>query len=493
MARSSAAVRAAVLSVAVLGAGCAGGSHAPPPQPVASPALHTDAPGAVTASFAASDADFPNPERGWTYPLYLHRDTVDLAALRSGATGTAYSLVHVDVPLNDYLGDDLTQPLPPSVGADLDALFASARANGIKIVLRFEYNQGASYDASGGTSLDGDATSAAMIQHVQQLAPTLQRNDDVLATLEAGFIGEWGEWHDSSTSGIVPHADAWLSNPADVAAARSVLDAILAAVPPDRSVLLRYPEHKDALFATGGVPLTAAEAYGATPKARVGHHNDCYLSSSNDTWTYPADAASIEQWKSYIAADTQFDVPMGGETCGQDARNACSIALPETARLHFSYLNHEYNPVVYATWKSQGCYDTISKGFGYRLVLTTATYTPRAAAGASLDASVTLRNDGFASMYNARPVFLVLDDGTHRYPFPVDADPRRWQSGQTNTVTASVPLQGVAPGTYALAVWLPDASPGLQARPEFSVRFANDGVWDATQGYNVVGSVTVTP
>jgi len=42
----------------------------------------------------------------------------------------------------------------------------------------------------------------------------------------------------------------------------------------------------------------------------------------------------------------------------------------------------------------------------------------------------------------------------------------------------------VEPGTYQLLLNLPDPEPTLKGRPEYSIRLANAGVWEAATGYN---------
>ena len=42
------------------------------------------------------------------------------------------------------------------------------------------------------------------------------------------------------------------------------------------------------------------------------------------------------------------------------------------------------------------------------------------------------------------------------------------------------------PGSHRLALWLPDDAPALASRPEYAVRLANPGVWDAVNGENVL-------
>jgi hypothetical protein len=43
---------------------------------------------------------------------------------------------------------------------------------------------------------------------------------------------------------------------------------------------------------------------------------------------------------------------------------------------------------------------------------------------------------------------------------------------------------GMATGTYDLLLNLPDASPSISTRPEYSIQMANTGTWEATTGYN---------
>jgi uncharacterized Zn-binding protein involved in type VI secretion len=85
---------------------------------------------------------------------------------------------------------------------------------------------------------------------------------------------------------------------------------------------------KEAAFP--GRPLTDDTAFGATPSARIGHHNDCFLADRDDAGTY---AQPIAAWRDYVAADGRF-VAIGGETCASNARVSDSGAI----RLLIRYL-----------------------------------------------------------------------------------------------------------------------------------------------------------
>ena len=124
-----------------------------------------------------------------------------------------------------------------------------------------------------------------------------------------------------------------------------------------------------------------------------------------------------------------------------------------------------------------------------------ACFDDRFAAGQNFHVEITLRNEGFASLMNPRPVeFVIVDksDPGNRTVVETDIDPRTWKGGRTYVLAADIalPLSLEAGKDYLLCLNLPDASEVLRDSPEFSVRFANEGVWDETYGYNVLGTFT---
>ena len=151
-------------------------------------------------------------------------------------------------------GESLDDALLDSLSAGL----AAVRAVGIKVTMRFVYNDG----------FDPDAPKARVLEHIQQVKPLLAANADVIAAFQAGFIGAWGEWH-SSTNGLATPQNR-----------KDILLAFLDAVPASRSVQIRTPMFKDEIFPGGA--LGSAEAFTGSARARTGHHNDCFLASVDD-------------------------------------------------------------------------------------------------------------------------------------------------------------------------------------------------------------------
>ena len=406
----------------------------------------------ITLDFVEATNLLLNPERGY----YVGVDLLD-GDSASHVRASGHTLAIAIVRLDDYRDRALDSAL---LGA-LRAGFADVRAAGIKVILRFAYN----------ASFSDDAPRSRILGHIDQLAPILADNSDVIAVVQAGFIGAWGEWH-GSTNG--------LDNDADRGA---ILGALLAALPPSRTVQIRTPMYKDAIFPGG--PLDPEEAWTEENRARVGHHNDCFLASPDDYGTFESPVA---EWENYVEQDGRY-LPIGGETCALNApKTDCQQALSFLEAQHWSYLNKEYNQAVLDGWDAQGCGDEIRRRLGYRLALVSATLNESVAPGGVLRVDLVVANRGFSAPFNRRPIILVLRHGEQRWEVELSQrDGRQLQPGRT-TITARLRVPANAPPAddYQLSLWLPDDEPGLRDDPRYSIRLANPGIWDDSDGANVI-------
>lgn len=429
-------------------------------------------PAMVTASFSPSTASFLNPERGWMQGDGI-RFTAgeDYSAFRS----QGYTLVYGEGRLDAFR---TTKTIDTAYTSAFDAALGKIRDAGVKVVLRFTYN-----DPNEGSTQD--AALDVIQAHVAQLAPIVNKNLDVVALWQAGFIGQWGEWHDSTNGNDNPTSR------------KAVVDALLGALGPDRMIQVRTPMFKADWFPTA---LTPSQAFDGSEQARIGHHNDCFLDGDDDSGTY---ATPIDTWKKYVADDTQF-TPHGGETCALAAgRTDCTSAQAEMKLLHTSFLNNHWNPSVIDGWTSGGCYDAIGDTMGYRIALSQFAYSGAVRPGGVLRVHVELQNVGWAAPFNTRDVRLVLTNGTttsssEMSPAGSSAagiDWRSWSPSKPVAFDARFRIPAtLAAGTYSLALWFPDASDAIRDRPEYAVRLANDGVWDDAHGWNVVTKTfTVDP
>ncbi|AXI76805.1 DUF4832 domain-containing protein [Peterkaempfera bronchialis] len=494
--RSRRLPRAAVSTVLVAGLGIAAAVTALPQAAAAT----------TTATYTADLATvFPNPERGFhnRYEIVdnpavndyasntisgFNPDMLDRTFARARADGD--TLIHSYVHLDKYKNGDLPQALLDNLASGLAAI----RQNHLKIVLRFAYTW----------SESSAVPEAQIMRHIDQVAPVLNANADVIEHLEAGFLGAWGEWHDSQYTDFF-NADQALVRYRIV---KKLTSSLSSTIP----VALRYPifykEMMDRTTAPPDCTLPNGCLLTQSEKDRLGFHDDCFLSDSADMGTYDQNSwmgwyyvEQKKQWMYDMRTSGGGNKMVGGETCDSagDDDAAGVNAQREMAALHFTEINEDYAPVNLDLWKAahlpataqdpaETLFNRARRKLGYRLRLKDATFPTSAAAGSTFSFAAHLANDGYAGLIHQRPVFLVLDDGTHRYNVQLGGvDARTWLSGDTTLATQNVTLPaGMAPGTYKLALWLPDQATNLRSDPAYSVRLANQGTWDAAAGYNVL-------
>jgi Domain of unknown function (DUF4832)/Domain of unknown function (DUF4874) len=419
----------------------------------------------VTINFEPSFDDFPNPERGfYLQSAYNSGSTPQTVTQLKAIRNQNISLLRMYYVLETWREAALPQALLDRLELD----FSRAREAGIKMIPRFSYNFGFFPDAS----LD------RILAHLEQLKPVLQKNADVIAFMEAGFVGAWGEWH-SSTNGLMTNG-----NVND--ASRAIVEKELAILPSTRSIALRTPSYKFAI--SGSTALTADQAFDGSSKARIAAHNDCFLASEGNWGTYKNRKIEMD----FYHQDNLF-VAQGGETCNSNAEAqpyiGCDNALMELAYLRFSTLNIGYEPGVLNGWTNGGCLNQIKQRLGYRFVLLSAKIPDRVKPGSSLTLTIKLKNDGFAAPYNPRLLELQLQNTLTGKVVKValeggrakNQDPRFWQPGQTHEFNLEVGVPAdLTKGDYRVSLSLPDPEPNLYARAEYAIRFANLNTWQTT-------------
>lgn len=478
---------------------------------------------AIEVTYQESTVDFVNPERGFYRTAStlssnfnaLNKQTLisyrTVQAIPGSKYKVASSLLYRVYILDNFKNKPLSEEFLEKMSND----FETARKAGVKIILRFSYNN---TTHAGGCPEGficppyGDAPKSIVLQHISQLKPYLQQNADVIACMQAGFIGIWGEnyytdyFGDASSNAQGKLLDNnWQDR-------NDVLEALLDALPADRMVQVRYPQIKQryvyGVSASINVDaLTEAEAFSGEDKARIGFHNDCFLSGPDDMGTYRdygnsqspsvADEQTVNTLRKYGMQDSKY-VVAGGETCSDSysPQNDCDgITEDEFKNFHYSFLNAEYNQDVINDWETAGCLEDIKKRLGYRFVLEDATFPLKVHPGGKLVFNLNLKNVGYASPYNKRPVQLILRNSTTAeiVSLNINTDVRKWYSGEV-ALKGSLTLPATIPaGTYELLLNLPDKYASIADRPEYAIRFANEGVWEEDTGYNkLLASVTIT-
>jgi len=421
-------------------------------------------------TYTASTAVISNPERGF-YKHTSSNSALSETTLANWRLNNNITLIYREVRLDAFLNAPISAAFLSTMTSD----FTKMRNAGIKCILRFAY--GTDQDAS-----QLDATKALMLSHIQQVKPILQANADVIAVMQAGFIGTWGEWYYTSQSEF----GGWGYNETDLTTAnynnrRDILTAILNALPANRTVQIRYPAMKQSLYTS--TALSTAQAFNETNVARVAHHNDCFLASATDYGTY--ENAAVEY--PYLAQETKF-LAMGGETCKLNSpRSDCPTALLEMEKFHWSFLNLDYHASVIDGFEEDNCFTDIQKRLGYRFQLNSAVLPQAASLGSQIAVTLKIKNTGFAAPYNERNAYIILKNLTTNqvYPILMATDPRTWLGPNEITISENLTLpSGMTAGNYKMYLSLPDSAPALAAKPEFAIRLANDNVWESVTGYN---------
>jgi hypothetical protein len=115
----------------------------------------------------------------------------------------------------------------------------------------------------------------------------------------------------------------------------------------------------------------------------------------------------------------------------------------------------------------------------------------RVKVGDEIEITLNIANQGWASPFNRRPIYLVLRNVTNKDEVHVELknlDSREWR-GQTTTGIATKIKADVSAGSYDLYLYLPDAMLNRASCKEkncdsadYAIRFANKDLWEMLDG-----------
>lgn len=413
-------------------------------------------------TYTEADGVVYGPERGLYTGFEIPRDEItaaDVAAKRI----QGYNVLLLEFNLNQFVsGGGISDDYLAVVQKAFDAV----RAGGCKAIVRFAYIYTYN-ESSDWPSVVTDPEVDKVLEHVKQLQPVLTKNEDVIFVVQAGFVGAWGEWYYSTHFEKPASTKSYDSR-------KKLTDALLTAVPASRQIELRTPMYKFKMGYEKSLAdtLTADTAHDGKAKSRLGGHNDCFLADAEDRGTFPADSL-----RTFWKAESRYTI-MGGETCDLSDYGLCANSIKELEDYHWTYLNDGYHEGVIARWKTDGCYNTIKKRLGYRLVLKDVHYEA-ITVGQQCKVTIRFYNNGFAAPQNPREAWLVwVDPDGVDEKYPLGFDPCTWQPGYNAAVGAFIPTS--EKGTLYLEL----SDPLLSTKPEYSIPLANTDIFDPATGYN---------
>ena len=182
-------------------------------------------------NYTASNLNFANPERGsyhYTEAQSGNYNLINQNQLESWRTNDNITMIIRIFYLKDFINSPISQTYLNNIQTDFDRI----RAAGLKCVIKFAYTEN--------TNDAYDASKTQILAHLQQLKPYIQNNADVIAIMQAGFIGVWGEWYYTDHFGMPPTA-------ADYQNRKDIVEAILDILPSNRMIQIRTPKLKTSL------------------------------------------------------------------------------------------------------------------------------------------------------------------------------------------------------------------------------------------------------
>ena len=457
----------------------------------------------------------PNPGAGYTTTAWYRLAPGELKPIDSSGSVVlffinigAYSAGENGIRLETQDGEEVYQrgqdfDLDDSFFESLRGSFENCRKNGSMIALRFRY------DENGYDDPEPDSF-GQVLRHIQQIKESgiLEEYADILAFVESGMVGKWGEQHGGlyTTPGYKAQ----------------ILDAFIDAVPEPVPVTVRTPDTfsewlgisrsdlPDYEAALEGKELTEEQTHRLSQACRVGLYNDGYMGSDSDLGTY-SDREKETAWLNRQCVSAYY----GGEFSGNItfAKKYDTYlpenAIPEMYRTHLSYINSNifslYKDYTFgescdvegadnSAYYGQTVFQFIRDHLGYRFVLRDAQHTAEVPQGGDLGFRLRVENTGFANPIPETKAYLLLEREGEYISCPLTGvDAGKWASCTVNEVSGTVSLPGgLAEGDWNVYLKLQMGDNAFWQDRLRTVRFANEGVWNASLGANCIGKVKIT-
>lgn len=269
---------------------------------------------------------------------------------------------------------------------ELETVLYEARKYNVQVVFRAAYGFTSKYNDP--ETIDNIYT------HIKQIAPILNVNKDVILSVQAGFIGPWGEWHGSKF---------FTGDENEVKFRNQMLSVLLKNLDQHIVVNVRRPRFiRDAIAA-------------GIDKSRLGLHNDALLSTKDDMGTYDDLDYIREEELAWAKENITYGVN-GGEMPLVSEYSSINNSIKEMKDLQITYLNSRYNTEVLQKWKSteykgQNGFEYINNHLGYRLWLGEVKLSSYIKPNREFSIKAVIHNSGFAPIDNGKKTFLIIKRG----------------------------------------------------------------------------------
>lgn len=408
-------------------------------------------------SYASVNNVIPNPEKGF----YRYTST--------GSSG-GYNLLTQSTIAGYRTNENITViqrqfflrpfitglPITSTYLSNMQTDFNRIRAAGAKVIVRFTYTSSSSFTVF-------QPTKNQIIAHITQLAPVINANKDVIVSIQAGFIGKYGEWYYTGSSEF-GDGDYTALTTTQWNNRKQVMDKMISSFDISIPLQVRYVYAKQKM-------------YGNKFVGRIGFYNDSFLGTYGDSGTFVVSgsqgqpsAADVTYWQ-----NSTVNNPVSGESNMVNApRTDCANAMIEMNKFNWSLINKDYLPTVITNWQTNGCFSTMQRSLGYDFKLNSSNITNGIL-------TINMGNYGYANLFKDRKAYLICKNTTTNvnYSFLIDSNFKNCITTSYN-ITTNLTTLGLPVGTYKLYLNLPDP---LNSNKLYSIQTSNLNTW-TTEGFN---------
>lgn len=408
----------------------------------------------LIVDYNTSNEIITNPERG--FHKFTETNSTNYSFLnQSSLSGYRTGVDKITMIYRGfYLESFMTSPISQTYLNNMQIDFNTLRNSGLKATIRFGYytsSQTGAYQPS----------KSQIISHIQQLAPVINANKDVILSIQIGFIGRWGEYYYTNSTEF-GNGDYTAYTSTQWQNRKEVLDACFNNFDSSIFIQLRYPYAKTKMYGNVYIP-------------RLGYFNDAFLNVYGDEGFFPiCQTCTPSQTQINEVISQTSDNLMSGETNAITNRTVGSNAIVEMDLYNWSIINRDYYGSVITSWINDGSFTTIINKLGYRFVLNFLNYSFN---DNLLNLTFNTTNEGFSKILKNKNTFLVLKSSTNTFSFPLNIDVKLWG----NSFNETVDLSSLPEDIYQVFLKIEDTQ--LNNNSLFNVRVANL-TWDSFNGLN---------
>lgn len=445
----------------------------------------------ITQSISYQDSTntIMNPDRGLYRPviLTLNSDTFstkynNIQYECTQAKRDNIQIIHLRIDIGQLSGnvntDGIDKDFTSTQISSLNTLFDTIRENNLNAIVRF------SYDVDGSTGNEPKSFDT-ITNHIKQLSSFFTTNKDIISTIEAGFLGPWGEMHSAQSY----QEDKYY---------KSIIQTLLDNTPSELLINVRKPYF---------YKIVVGELNNL--QRRLGIFNDGYLGSETDLGTFDNGITRSDfinwmqihgKYTLYGGEATKFDTTDAGYSPDDEQYSESSFALTEMPKTHTSYLNSQFNSLILEDkWNNQTytnsnseynektSYKYIMDHLGYRFVVRSSKISSSVEKGEIAGVNLKIENTGFGNIVKAQKVTVLLRKDNIYYETTLNVNEKKLNSGETTDVNFYFHV----PSDIESGDWNVYLKFANKDNSDYAIKFANTNIWDEDLLANNIGKITV--